>query len=149
MNDVQILYDQSVLIGKCSREGLVSFPPFTAHYDVEYFRYGPDQSVLEQLRPLLAGLEVTIVLGTWCGDSLSEVPRFLKVFDLLEIPENDITIIAVDQSKSIPEEIIEKFQIEKVPTFIVSKSGLEQGRIVETPIETFEKDLLYLLNNLL
>ena len=149
MNDVQILHDQSVLIGKCSREGLVSFPPFKAHYDVEYFRYGPDQSVLEQLRPLLTGLEVTIVLGTWCGDSLSEVPRFLKVFDLLEIPENDITIIAVDQSKSIPEEAINQLQIDRVPTFIIYKDGVEAGRIVETPIETFEKDLLYLLNNLL
>jgi len=71
----------------------------------------------------------------------------LKVLDLLEIPENDITIIAVDQSKSIPEEIIEELQIERVPTFIISKSGLEQGRIIEIPIETFEKDLLYLLNN--
>lgn len=147
MNDVQILHDQSVLIGKCSRDGLISFPQFEAHYDVEYFRYESDQSVIEQLRLLLAGLEVKIVLGTWCGDSLREVPRFLKVLDLLKIPENDITIIAVDQSKSIPEEAINQLQIDRVPTFIIYKDGVEAGRIVETPIETFDKDLLYLLNN--
>lgn len=147
MNSVQILYNQSVLIGECSREGLISFPPFKEHYDVEYFRYEPDQSIIEELSPLLKGLVVTVVLGTWCGDSLREVPRFLKVLDLLEIPENDITIIAVDQSKSIPEEAINKLQIDRVPTFIIYTAGVEAGRIVETPIETFEKDLLYLLNN--
>ena len=147
MNSVQILYNQSVLIGECSREVLVSFPPFKEHYDVEYFRYGPDQSIIEELSPLLNGLVVTVVLGTWCGDSLREVPRFLKVLDLLEIPENDITIIAVDRSKSIPEEATNQLQIDRVPTFIIYKDGVEAGRIVETPIESFEKDLLYLLNN--
>ena len=147
MNDVQILYDQSVLIGKCSREGLVSFPAFKGHYDVEYLEYGPEYKVIEELKPLVEELKITIILGTWCGDSLREVPRFLKVLDLLEIPENDITIIAVDQSKSIPEEAINQLQIDRVPTFIIYKDGVEAGRIVETPIETFEKDLLYLLNN--
>lgn len=146
MNDVQILYDQSVLIGKCSRDGLVSFPPFKAHYDVEYFQYEPEPGVVDELKLLLTPLEMTIVLGTWCGDSLREVPRFLKVLDVLEIPENDITIIAVDQSKSIPEDVIGKLQIERVPTFIIYKDGLEIGKIIETPIETFEKDLLYFLN---
>ena len=147
MNDVQILYNQSILVGLCSREGLISFPPFKAHYDDEYFQYEPEPRVIEDLKSLLTSLEVTIVLGTWCGDSLREVPRLLKVLDLLEIPQNDITIIAVDQSKSIPEETIEELQIEKVPTIIIYKNGLEVGRIVETPIETFEKDILYLLTN--
>ena len=147
MNDVQILYNQSILVGLCSREGLISFPPFKAHYDIEYFQYEPEPRVIEDLKSLLTSLEVTIVLGTWCGDSLREVPRLLKVLDLLEIPQNDITIIAVDQSKSIPEETIEELQIEKVPTIIIYKDGLEIGRIVETPIETFEKDILYLLTN--
>ena len=147
MNDVQILYNQSILVGLCNREGLISFPPFKAHYDIEYFQYEPEPRVIEDLKSLLTSLEVTIVLGTWCGDSLREVPRLLKVLDLLEIPQNDITIIAVDQSKSIPEETIEELQIEKVPTIIIYKDGLEIGRIVETPIETFEKDILYLLTN--
>jgi len=147
MNDVQILHNQSILVGLCSREGLVNFSPFKAHYDDEYFQYEPEPRVIEDLKSLLTSLEVTIVLGTWCGDSLREVPRLLKVLDLLEIPQNDITIIAVDQSKSIPEETIEELQIEKVPTIIIYKDGLEIGRIVETPIETFEKDILYLLTN--
>jgi thiol-disulfide isomerase/thioredoxin len=147
MNDVQILYNQSILVGNCSREGLLSFPPFKAHYDVEYFNYQPETKVIQELKSMVIGLEVTVVLGTWCGDSLREVPRLLKVLDLLAIPENDITIIAVDQSKSIPEETIEKLQIERVPTIIIYKDGMEAGRIVEIPIETFEKDVLYLLSN--
>jgi thiol-disulfide isomerase/thioredoxin len=147
MNAVQIFCNQSILIGACSREGLVSFPPFKAHYDLEYFTYQPESKVIEELAPLVEGLSITIVLGTWCGDSLREVPRFLKVIDVLEIPENDITVIAVDQSKSIPKETIEKLQIERVPTIIVYKDGMEAGRIVEIPIETFEKDVLYLLTN--
>ena len=146
MNSVQTIYDKSILIGECNRGGLISFPEFNAYYQLEYLSYYPELQVIEELKALVTSIKITIVLGTLCGDSLRQVPRFLKILDLLEIPENDITIIAVDQSKTIPEELIEELAIERVPTFIIyRRDQLEVGRIEEMPIETLEKDIRYLL----
>jgi hypothetical protein len=38
--------------------------------------------------------------------------------------------------------------IERVPTFIIMNEGIEIGRIIETPEETLEADLLKILQNL-
>jgi len=145
MNTVEIINHQSILIGKCSLQGLINFPKFKAHYEVEYANYNPEEGVINSLQLRLKDFKFTIVLGTWCGDSLREVPRLLKILALLKIPENDINIIAVDQSKSIPQDSIEQFEIIKVPTFLFYKNDQELGRIVERPIETLEKDMLYLI----
>jgi thiol-disulfide isomerase/thioredoxin len=145
MNSVQIIHNKSILVGECSLEGLIAFPDFNGHNHLEYSHYDPEPKIIEELKLHLTGLQITIVLGTWCGDSLRQVPRFLKILDLLQIAENDITVIAVDQAKTIPGDLISKLGIEKVPTFFIYNDGQEVGRIVETPIETLEKDILYLL----
>jgi hypothetical protein len=147
MNNVQITDERSILIGKCTLEGLITFPSFEHYYHKEYAGYNPDQSTIEVLKTLVQGLEIVVILGTWCGDSLRQVPRFLKVINHLEIPEDNITILAVDQAKGGSEGQVEKLHIEKVPTFVFSIDGREVGRIVETPIETIEEDMHYLLTN--
>jgi thiol-disulfide isomerase/thioredoxin len=147
MNNVQNINERTILVGKCTLEGLISFPDFKHYYDKGYAEYDPDQSTIEVLKSLVQGLQIDVILGTWCGDSLRQVPRFLKVIDQLAIPEDNITIIAVDQTKGGSEGQVEKLHIEKVPTFVFSIDGEEVGRIVETPIETIEKDLHYLLTN--
>lgn len=42
---------------------------------------------------------------------------------------------------------IDQFIIERVPTFIFYKNESEIGRIIETPVETLEKDILNILKN--
>ncbi|MEJ7558909.1 MAG: thioredoxin family protein [Pedobacter sp.] len=147
MNSVQTIHEKTMLVGDCTLEGLIAFPGFTHYYDKENDGYQPDEETIGALKPLVQGLKIVIVMGTWCGDSLRQVPRFLKVIQELEIPENDVKIIAVDQTKRSFEEQVAVLNIDKVPTFIFSFDGREVGRIVEMPMETLEKDWYYLLTN--
>lgn len=147
MNDVQILHNQSILIDECTMEGLLNFPGFKASYAAAHEGYNLDIDTIKALKPLARELKFTVVLGTWCGDSLRQVPPLLKVLEALEIDGNNIRILAVDLAKHTLNYPIEQLHIEKVPTVILYKHGIELGRIVETPIETFEKDIYYLLNN--
>ena len=147
MNDIQILHNQPMLIDECSMEGLLNFPGFKASYAAAYEGYDLDIDTIEALKPLVQELKFTVVLGTWCGDSLRQVPPLLKVLAALEIDENNIRIVAVDLAKRTVNYPIADLHIERVPTVILYAHGIELGRIVETPIETFEKDIYYLLTN--
>jgi len=137
--------NKTVLINKCSREGLIAFPEFKESYDAEYPLYKADSLTLDSLKPLLKDKKITIVLGTWCGDSKLQVPHFFKVLDGLGLPEKDITIIAVDGAKKAEGGILDGLKIEFVPTIIVYEKVKELGRITESPLETLEKDMLHIL----
>lgn len=137
---------KEVMINTCTRAALTSFPEFKESYTPNYNYYQVDSTALNQLGKLLKGKKITIVLGTWCGDSKFQVPRFLKLMDQLSIAEEQFVFIAVDGMKKAENGLIDHLKIERVPTFIFSNaSGTEMGRITESPTETFEKDMLKLL----
>ena len=137
---------KQVMLNICSREGITTFAEFKESYDPNYAAYVPDSTLLNALSKAAKGKKVTIVLGTWCGDSKFQVPHFLKIADALKIPEGNITIIAVDGLKKAENGLIDKLKIERVPTFIFTdKKGTEIGRITEHPTETLEKDMLKIL----
>lgn len=136
---------KEVMINKCTRAALTSFPEFKESYDLNYNYYKVDSAALKELGEALKGTKITIVLGTWCDDSKFQVPRFLKIIDQLNLPTEKLTFIAVDGLKKAENGLIDNMNIEHVPTFIFSnKKGEEIGRIVESPKETLEKDILKL-----
>ncbi|MCX2452154.1 thioredoxin family protein [Pedobacter sp. PLR] len=130
------------LINICSRAGLQALPDTQHRYDLEYPAYQPDQATLSALQPLMKDKKITMVMGTWCGDSQLQVPHFYKILDALNIKEADITLICVDHSKKAENGLIDGMNISHVPTFIVTAAGKELGRITESPVETLEKDML-------
>lgn len=137
---------KEVMMNICSREGITTFAEFKESYDPNYKAYQPDSTSLKDLAKLLKNKKITIVLGTWCGDSKFQVPHFLKIIDALKIPENQITIIGVDATKHAENGLIDKLKIVHVPTFIFNDDkGTEVGRIIERPTETLEKDMLKVL----
>ncbi len=85
-------------------------------------------------------------MGTWCSDSRREVPRFYKILDELNYPEEKVELINVDRNKVGIENSVDSLNIELVPTFIIYSKGEEIGRIIETPKESLEKDLAKILN---
>jgi tetratricopeptide (TPR) repeat protein len=96
-------------------------------------------------------ISIEIFLGTWCGDSKREVPRFLKVLDQLSFPEKNIRVIALGGLDSLFKQSPGKEEtgkgIFRVPVFIVYKNGVEINRINEYPVFSLEKDLSAILNN--
>jgi hypothetical protein len=130
-----------ILIGNCDRSGLKS-GDFGKIFKENYQTYIPDMSVIQQLTPLKDGVEILVVLGTWCSDSQEQVPAFFKILDQIRFDKKMVQIICVDSNKKAGDIDLVNYNIEKVPTFIVYKKGREVGRIIETPYTTLEKDLL-------
>jgi len=135
-----------VMINICTRDGITTFDEFKASYDPNYAAYQPDSATIAAMKTLTKDKKITIVLGTWCGDSKFQVPHFLKVSDALKLTDKEMTIIAVDGTKKAENGLIDKLKIERVPTFIFTdKKGNEIGRIIEHPKENLEKDMLKIL----
>jgi len=138
--------NQEILINLSTRPVLMEFPGFKERYDLEYTNYKTDTVTLIAIKPLMKDKKVTLVMGTWCGDSKLQVPHFYKIIDDLSIPEKDITLICVDGTKKAENGLVDKLNIERVPTLIIYENGKELGRIVESPKISLEKDLLEILS---
>ena len=135
-----------ILIGICNREAF-SDSNFAWWFNSEYKLYSPKQVIVDSLVKQNNNFNTTIVMGTWCSDSRREVPNFYKILDKLNYPDNKITLINVDRKKNGIEIDFSKLNIELVPTFIVYRNNTEIGRIIETPNESLERDLLKILEN--
>ncbi len=138
--------DKEILYGNCDRPGLEQgdFGKLFAQY---YKIYKPDKTVLAQLRKKKEGIEILIVLGTWCSDSQEQVPKFFKILDRIYFSGKNVSMICVSSDKEAGAVETAPYNIQKVPTFIISRKGKEIGRIVETPATTLEKDLLLFFND--
>lgn len=137
---------KQVMLNLCTRDSVTSFPEFKASYDANYASYKVDSTTVTEISKLMKGKKVTIVLGTWCGDSKYQVPNFLKIMDAAKIGEESLKFIGVDGMKKAENGLIDSLNITRVPTFIFTdKKGKEVARITERPTETLEKDMLKLL----
>lgn len=111
-------------------------------------QYQPDPEPMEQLKKISKDAHILIFLGTWCSDSEREVPRFLKIMDMVQNERITYRLFGLDRSKRDAEGLAQKYQIEFVPTFIVSHGDQEIGRIVEQPMVSLEDDLVEILTSL-
>ena len=125
----------------------LSHPPFSEWYTSGYKGYVPDtQTIVRLINNMAPEYHYVIVMGTWCPDSRREVPRMMKVLDTAGVPGTGIIIYAVDRDMKARRTPVRNLNIQKVPTLIVSKDGIETGRIIESPEVSIEKDLLKILS---
>ncbi len=136
---VDTTLDREVIIGYCNRFGL-SWGEFQPYLAEEYEAYKPHPRCIRKSKKKNENIEVLIVLGTWCHDSQTQVPRFLKYFDEAGFKEDQLTMIGVDRSKTAGDVDISSLNIERVPTFIFYRDNKELGRIIETPKKSLERD---------
>ncbi|MGB4603167.1 MAG: hypothetical protein WBI08_01870, partial [Bacteroidales bacterium] len=84
-NNNMIVYDstlnQQVLIDKIDSKDL-QHPIFAEYYKFYFESYNPDMSIIEKIKPLLDDISITIVMGSWCGDSQEQIPKFYKIISL-------------------------------------------------------------------
>jgi len=133
-----------VLVGTVTREQIESTHPDWKQAEASA---SPNLGVARALASVMPGAEVTVFLGTWCSDSEREVPRLWRALDAAgdKVPFQ-IHYVGVDRQKKEPAAPIANFEIEFVPTIIVSRQGHEVGRIVEEAPHGVEQDLFALLS---
>ncbi|MCF8366216.1 MAG: thioredoxin family protein [Bacteroidales bacterium] len=130
-----------ILIGDCDENGLKS-DVFKGFYESGYVDYTPLADVIKKLSKQKNGVEITVVMGSWCDDSQVQVPRFYKILDEMGFKKSNVNLICVDTNKNAGDTDISGLDIQRVPTFIFYKKEREIGRIVESPNSSLEKDML-------
>ncbi|AXT58687.1 thioredoxin [Aquimarina sp. AD1] len=139
----------SNLTGKINFEKLNTVP-YGTWFSKNYESYTPNEQVINSIKTDLPNYTIKIFMGTWCGDSKREVPKFYKVLQAANFPLNRLTTIAVDADREHYKQSAggehEGLNIHRVPTFIFYKDGKEMQRIVESPKTTIEEDVRDILS---
>ncbi|MGB9701792.1 MAG: thioredoxin family protein [Candidatus Kapaibacteriota bacterium] len=102
------------------------------------------QSSLDSLKNLTRNSDISFLIfaGSWCGDSKSELPKIIKLFDLIELPKEKFKLFGVDRNKLEPTNTSSSLSIERVPTLVILSEGNEIGRIVEYPNISWSEDII-------
>lgn len=141
--------DAPYLLGKIDKNGLTS-NNYNVWFSSNYEDYQLDETTIKKIASYIKDYQITLFLGTWCGDSKREVPRFYKILEACNFPEDQLTVVALssqpDMYKQSPQHEEEGLNIHRVPTFIFYKNRKEVNRIVERPVETLEKDILNIVS---
>jgi len=141
---------QAYLIGKIDKSGFED-EKYNSWFSNNYENYKPDAEVIETLKLKLKDYDIKLFMGTWCGDSKREVPKFFKILEAADYPMKQLMAVAVSREKGMykesPQHEEAGLNIVRVPTFIFFKDGKEVNRIIERPIETLEKDILKIITN--
>lgn len=136
--------DTLMLLGEANKTGFLQ-DPFMYWFEPEYDGYKVNDSLIQHIKPLLKDVSVKAFMGTWCSDSQRETPRFYKILEAAHYNLDNLTVIAVNDEKTTPQEFEKGLNITNVPTFIFYKEGQELNRIVEYPLELLELDILNIL----
>lgn len=119
--------------------------------------YQPSPDLVTVLAEGSDGISIICVLGSWCGDSRREVPRFWQLQNLMSDAAIPLEMIAVGRTDA-PEAMVweaeheivpdyrSRYDVTFVPTFIVYDGDMEIGRIIETPEVSLEADLARILD---
>ena len=133
-----------MLLGKIDKVGLTN-GDYNVWFDKQYENYVTDSKTIKSIKNELNKYKITMFMGTWCGDSKREVPRLYKILEEVDYPLDNLTVVALDYEKGhykkSPGGEEKGLNIIKVPTMIFYMNGREVNRIVESPVESLEKDI--------
>ena len=136
---------EPLILGYCPASIIID-SLFKDTWTTEYNNYQPDFETLDKLEGKLDNTIIKIVFRSTCSDSREQLPRLFKILNELNHDVNSITLIGVNREKQGLSNETEGLEIELVPTIIFYKDAKEIGRIVETPVESMEKDLLKIIS---
>lgn len=148
--EIKIENNQPYLVGKIDLNGLTS-NSYQGWYNSNHKSYEVDTKTTSSVKNELGTHKILVFMGTWCGDSKREVPRFIKTLEAADFPMENLKIVAVDRRKEhykkSPTGEEWGLSIKRVPTFIFYKDGKETNRIIESPITSLEEDIKSIVTN--
>jgi thiol-disulfide isomerase/thioredoxin len=142
--------NQPVLLGYCSQQMLLE-KPFSNWFLPNYNNAKTDSITIVSLKTAFKKKNIEIFAGTWCGESKADLPQFLKILKDAAVDSSQVKIIFLNNTaalyKQSPQHEEAGKNIVRTPTYIIYNGKKEMGRIIDSPIESFEKDLLKILRN--
>lgn len=132
--------------------GIITYQNFINSYTETWFlpiykAYTIDKNTLEQLTKHLDNYTIEMYIGTWCPDCQNEIPKLYKLLHLADYNMQGLKTIALDKNKESKQGYEKNKNINFVPTIIfLDKNRKEINRIVETPKENLEKDILKIIS---
>lgn len=145
-NEVEDTIDGGMmLLGPVNRDGL-SVAPYDEWFTASQKEHVLDTVAIEALKPLLAGIDIKVFMGTWCEDSQREIPALYKILDTTDFNYERLEVVAVSHDKDTPNGLEKGHSIAYVPTIIFIKNGDTLNRIVEYAHQTLEKDMVRILS---
>jgi len=107
-----------------------------------YKNYAVSDADVALLSTIETPIEIKVLFGTWCHDSVREIPRLSKLLARANNSYINSTLIAVDRQKTADK----SFKLQYTPTIIVYQNNLEVGRIIETPKISLAQDIINLIS---
>ena len=112
-------------------------------FNSEFSEFKIDGKEVSALKSINKPLDIHVLFGTWCHDSVREVPRLLKLLEQADNANISTKLIAVDYKKSAEE----KYDLQYTPTFVVYSGNKEIGRIIERPKDTIAQDIITMIES--
>ena len=104
--------------------------------------YSCNQVALDKLKQV-KDVKILVVHADWCPDCEYTLPNLKSVMQ--HLPNIELSEVEVNFRKKDPHGIAEKYQVKRIPTFVVLQNGKEVGKIVEYPQTTIEDDIVKFL----
>jgi len=138
--------NQEILIGECNVDGFTQgefaswYTMKYENYEVEDIHFNPNYTTKFD--------SIYVFLGSWCSDTQRELPRFCKIMDHKYFQGTYVRYFAFDGKKQ--NDIIdnEEYYVQFLPTFVFYYNGNELCRIIETPRDSLEEDIMDLLDRI-
>lgn len=102
--------------------------------------YTPNPEAIAVLQQIDRPVEIVLFHGAWCKDCQREVPRFMRILEMVGNPLFHLEDYEVNPQKRDALGKFEEYGIKFVPTIIFLREGKELGRIVERPRLSLEDD---------
>jgi thiol-disulfide isomerase/thioredoxin len=131
--------DDDFAIGKISEESLLSA---YADFNDNYQQFSLSEAEQNLVADWPKDLTVDVYFGTWCHDSVREVPKLIKI--LSGNKDIKLSLIALDHQKNDPEDLASVNKVKYTPTIIVYRDAdkkQEIGRIIERPKHSLIADI--------
>ena len=120
--------------------------PHADWFNASYEDFNPAKNVV--VAESFKDVTVLVYMGTWCSDSHEWVPKFVKLWEVNGLSTGNINLIGLhngdDTYKQSPDRSELTYGIERVPTFIFLRDGVEIGRITESPTNSLEEDVAFI-----
>ena len=137
---------KDMLLGEFQKKDLQQ-KPFSEWFAPRYENFSPESEAMQTIKGNIQDYDITVLMGTWCGDSKREVPKLLKILDQADYNYENLELVAVDYNKTTPSKIEEELDVHRVPTIIFYKDGKEVNRFVEySQGESIEEDMAKILS---